>query len=156
MAIKKISEFTAGTPTDDDYILFEQNGAGKSAKFGDFSLTFEEIMASTDLSGKVASASALKKLNYQEYSPSINGEYGSGIVFASRIGDIPRFIIYINVTKNIGPWVDFVNNLPPFSISGLSEIDISDTGSQLKLRYRAGGILSSRDYINKGTYYIVF
>ena len=63
MAIKKISQFTSGTPTDNDYILFEQNGAGKSAKFSDFSLSYEEIMATTDLSGKVASASALKDID---------------------------------------------------------------------------------------------
>lgn len=63
MAIKKISQFTAGTPTDDDYILFEQNGDGKSAKFGDFSLTYEEIMATTDLSGKIASASSVKDIS---------------------------------------------------------------------------------------------
>lgn len=30
MAIKKISEFTSGTPTASDMILFEQSGAGKS------------------------------------------------------------------------------------------------------------------------------
>ncbi len=30
MAVKKISQFTVGTPTGNDYILFEQNGAGKS------------------------------------------------------------------------------------------------------------------------------
>lgn len=31
MAIKKISQFTSGTPTASDKILFEQSGAGKSA-----------------------------------------------------------------------------------------------------------------------------
>lgn len=35
MAIKKISEFTSGTPTASDKILFEQSGAGKSATVGD-------------------------------------------------------------------------------------------------------------------------
>ena len=66
MAIKAISQFDAAMPTDDDYILFEQNGEGKSAKFGDFSLTYEEIMASTNLTGKIASAGALKKASIRE------------------------------------------------------------------------------------------
>lgn len=35
MAIKKISEFTSGTPTASDKILFEQGGSGKSAKVED-------------------------------------------------------------------------------------------------------------------------
>lgn len=67
MAIKKISEFTSATPTASDMILFEQSGAGKSTTIGDAvntcSLTYEEIMASTDLSGKVASANSIKILN---------------------------------------------------------------------------------------------
>lgn len=75
MAIKKISQFTSGTPTDNDYILFEQNGAGKSTKFGDFSLTYEEIMASTGLTGKVTSADALKVasqiLGVPDYSKAV-------------------------------------------------------------------------------------
>lgn len=64
MAIKTISQFDAATPTSKDKILFEQNGEGKSATIGDAvntcSLSYEEIMASTDLSGKVASAESLK------------------------------------------------------------------------------------------------
>lgn len=66
MAIKTISQFEAAAPTSNDKILFEQNGEGKSATIGDAvntcSLTYEEIMASTDLLGKVSSASALKHL----------------------------------------------------------------------------------------------
>ena len=66
MAIKTISQFPSGIPADNDYILFEQNGEGKSATIGDAvntcTLTYEEIMASTDLTNKVASASALKHL----------------------------------------------------------------------------------------------
>ena len=37
MAIKAISQFDAATPTSNDKILFEQNGEGKSATFGDVS-----------------------------------------------------------------------------------------------------------------------
>lgn len=73
MAIKTISQFEAAVPADNDYILFEQNGEGKSAKFSDFSLSYEEIMATNpepDLSGKVASANALKT-----YSNNMNERF---------------------------------------------------------------------------------
>ena len=78
MAIKAISQFDAATPTSSDKILFEQNGEGKSTALADLPvstktqtaldtkvntadvLTIDQIMTSPDLSGKVASASALK------------------------------------------------------------------------------------------------
>ena len=82
MAIKTISQFPSGVPADNDYILFEQNGEGKSAKFSDFSLSYEEIMATNpvpDLSGKVASAEALKTLGDSSYCEHVitksSGEY---------------------------------------------------------------------------------
>ena len=77
MAIKAISQFDAATPTSNDKILFEQNGEGKSATLAELPiptkvqgkldtkvntsnvLTLEEIQATTDLAGKVASAKAL-------------------------------------------------------------------------------------------------
>ncbi len=93
MAIKTISQFSSGTPTNDDYILFEQNGEGRSTKFSDFNLSYEEIMASTDLSGKVASASALKAEIERLYLPikRIEGisdswlpkDFGDGIFLSS-------------------------------------------------------------------------
>lgn len=84
MAIKTISQFDAATPASNDKILFEQNGEGKSATLAELpiptktqtaldakvnktdSLTYEEILATTDLSGKVASAGALKKIIIKE------------------------------------------------------------------------------------------
>ena len=88
MAIKTISQFPPGTPTDNDYILFEQNGEGKSATIGDavntYTLTYEEIMATNpvpDLTNKVASASVLKTLSDNLSSFSIlksqNGIFGA-------------------------------------------------------------------------------
>ena len=66
MAIKAISQCDAATPTSNDKILFEQNGDGKSTTIGNAvntcSLTYEEIQATTDLTGKVAGASAVKYL----------------------------------------------------------------------------------------------
>lgn len=81
MAIKTISQFPSGIPADNDYILFEQNGEGKSTTLASLpvptsvqskldtkvnysdSLTYEEIMATNpapDLTNKVSNASALK------------------------------------------------------------------------------------------------
>ena len=81
MAIKTISQFPSGIPADNDYILFEQNGEGKSAPLESLpiptsvqnkldtkvnysdSLAYEEIMATNaDLTNKVSSASALRNL----------------------------------------------------------------------------------------------
>ena len=65
--VKKISDFPSVIPTANDKILIENGGIGKSTTIKNAvntcSLTYEEIMATTDLSGKVASASSLKKLN---------------------------------------------------------------------------------------------
>ena len=62
--VKKISDFPSATPTANDKILVENGGTGKSTTISNAintcSLTYEEIMATTDLSGKIASANALK------------------------------------------------------------------------------------------------
>ena len=62
--VNKISDFPSATPASSDKILIEQGGEGKSTTIGNAvntcSLTYEEIMASTDLTNKVASASAVK------------------------------------------------------------------------------------------------
>ncbi len=76
--VNKISDFPNVIPASSDKILIEQGGEGKSATLTDLpiptktqnalnekinntdSLTYEEIMASTDLTNKVASAKALQ------------------------------------------------------------------------------------------------
>lgn len=78
--VNKISDFPNATPTSSDMILIEQGGEGKSATLADLpiptkvqngldtkinytdSLTYEQIMATTDLTNKVASAGAVKEL----------------------------------------------------------------------------------------------
>ena len=66
--VKKISGFPNVTPTANDKILVENGGTGKSTTIKNAvntcSLTLEEIQASTDLTGKVASASDFKIKNY--------------------------------------------------------------------------------------------
>lgn len=119
-------------------------------------LTLGEIQSSTDLTGKVASASALKVLNYREYAPSIKSEYGSGVAFGYTIGTLSRFLVYISVTKRIESWVNIVSNLPPLSIPGLQSVDMLDTTGTIKVQYRADGNLHSRDIIGVGSYCIVF
>ena len=79
--VNKISDFPNATPASSDKILIERGGEGKSATLESLpistkvqsaldtkinktdALSYKEIMASTDLTNKVASASALKELN---------------------------------------------------------------------------------------------
>ena len=65
--VKKISDFPSVTPTANDKLLVENGGTGKSTTIRNAvntcSLTYEEIMASTNLSGKIASAESLKVVN---------------------------------------------------------------------------------------------
>ena len=78
--VNKISDFPSVTPASSDKILIEQGGEGKSATLADLpistsvqsvldtkvnhtdSLTYEEIMATTDLTNKVASANSVKSI----------------------------------------------------------------------------------------------
>ena len=68
--VKKISGFPSVTPTANDKLLIEQGGTGKSTTIKNAvntcSLTLEEIQATTDLTGKVASASALKGIGIKK------------------------------------------------------------------------------------------
>ena len=65
--VKKISDFPSTTPTENDKLLIENGGTGKSATIKDVvntcSLTLEEIQATTDLTGKVADASVSKNID---------------------------------------------------------------------------------------------
>lgn len=110
MAIKTISQFPSGIPADNDYILFEQNGEGKSATIGDAvntcALSLAEIMTSTDLSGKVSSAGALKTLNDSSFCEHVitenSGEYwrfASGLQICLLYKDLgtPTFKKWENV-----------------------------------------------------------
>ena len=108
MAIKTISQFPSGTPTNDDYILFEQNGEGKSAKFSDCSLRYEEIMASTDLSGKIASASALKSLK------PVCGIVAKGYTASSSFTPVKEISVTIpsNSIFGISAWLDWSTAMP--------------------------------------------
>ena len=77
--VKKISDFPSVTPTANDKILVENGGTGKSTTIvnavNTCSLTLEEIQATTDLTGKIASAESakkiLKQLNYYVTSSSV-------------------------------------------------------------------------------------
>ena len=94
--VKKISDFPSITPASSDKILIEQGGEGKSATLADLpiptsvqrelntkvnysdSLSYEEIMATTDLTNKVASAVAVQTIgkNRENWKPfaTIAGE----------------------------------------------------------------------------------
>ena len=74
--VKKISGFPNVTPMANDKILVENGGTGKSTTIKNAvntcSLTLEEIQATTDLTGKVASASALKRVNNRLITVSLH------------------------------------------------------------------------------------
>ena len=80
--VNKISDFPSVTPTANDKILVENGGTGKNATIKDAvntcSLTLEEIMETTDLTGKVASASALKQ-TYEKtvYKSTVSGTFNT-------------------------------------------------------------------------------
>lgn len=102
MAIKAISQFDAATPTPNDKILIEQNGDGKSATIGNAvntcSLTYEEIVASTDLTGKIASAGALKKITIKEKAFSNNTTDSAGNIYIG-MSTVNHFVLSAATTQ---------------------------------------------------------
>ena len=80
--VKKISDFPNVTPTANDKLLIEQGGTGKSTTIvnavNTCSLTLEEIKEATSLTGKVASASALKQ-TYEKtvYKNTVSGTFNT-------------------------------------------------------------------------------
>lgn len=106
MAIKTISQFDAATPASNDKILFEQNGEGKSATLAELPistktqtaldtkvntanvLTLEEIQASTNLTGKIASADSLKTTHNLVSSIFANG--GRQLTSKDNMNNIPE------------------------------------------------------------------
>lgn len=155
MAIKTISQFDAATPTSNDKILFEQNGEGKSTTIGNAvntcSLTYEEIMESTDLSGKVASASVLKTLSDNLSGFSILKSYhGYGEVFdIDNLSNYPREIGALNFTFfssestgakpfNDGYLLTFIwNNIEGANNNYLTQIAFEDENWAIACRYYA-------------------
>lgn len=108
MAIKTISQFDAATPTSNDKILFEQNGEGKSAILEDLPisiktqtaldakvntidvLTYEEILATSDLKGKVAEVDSIKHLIDNRTFKMIDYYSDSGPNTSTVFNNVPR------------------------------------------------------------------
>lgn len=111
--VKKISDFPSATPTANDKLLIENGGTGKSTTIvnavNTCSLTLEEIQASTDLSGKIASASGLKEL-------SINVTHIENAIYLGVTSDSNDFSF---VPRNIGEGVYIV-----FSSGGVKILGI--------------------------------
>ena len=152
---KKISDFPSGAPTSNDKILFEQNGEGKSTTIGNAvntcSLSYEEIMASTDLSGKVASASVLKTLsdNLSGFSV-LNSCHKYGEVFnIDNKANYPRglgclnFDFFSSESTGTKPFTDgylltFIwNNLEDSNNNYLTQVAFEDEGWVIVCRYYA-------------------
>ena len=92
--VKKISDFPSVTPTANDKLLVENGGTGKSTTIKNAvntcSLTLEEIQASTDLTGKIASASSVKSLDIHKmnfYIASSDTDYRNDYSIGSFIDD---------------------------------------------------------------------
>ena len=136
MAIKKISQFTAGIPTSADKILFEQDGAGKSTTIGDAvntcSLTLEEIQATTDLTGKIASANALKSVDRYLGNLKIVYQQNVSVNFSNSIESdiIPKpanAISIISVCPDNGGCWSFVKYAGTFRVRHVDSVTLNNT-----------------------------
>ena len=117
--VNKISDFPSVTPASSDKILIEQGGEGKSAPLESLpiptsvqsglntkvnytdSLTYEEIMATTDLTNKVASASAVKY---------INSVLSTKLYYVGNLDSIANIKAWVMENKPSVPWVAYAVN----------------------------------------------
>ena len=117
--VNKISDFPNVTPASSDKILIEQGGEGKSATLADLpiptsvqnkidtkvnytdSLSYEEIMASTDLTKKVASASAVKY---------INSVLSTKLLYVGDLVSVTNIKAWVEENKPSVPWVAYASN----------------------------------------------
>ena len=175
--VKKISDFPSVTPASSDKILIEQGGEGKSATLESLpiptsvqnkldtkvnytdSLSYEEIMATTDLSGKVASASALQvasqTIGVPDYSKavlldntltSVNFNYtapSNGIIVVSGYGtsQSTSYIVLVNRSVTIRQ-----QGTADESISAIMQVAKGDDVN----------INTYLSYKNDGTYFIPY
>ena len=163
--VNKISDFPSVTPASSDKILIEQGGEGKSATLADLpiptkvqsgldtkinktdALTYEEIIASTDLRNKVASASALKHLKpttgykSKTFTSSTTLSYIEGAYItipANCIFGIDAKIEYFNARplslmislSNSGTFPDIVSFIEPSINSGSIDCSFSSYTEQ--------------------------
>ena len=117
--VNKISDFPNVTPASSDKILIEQGGEGKSATLADLpistkvqngldtkinytdSLTYEEIMATTDLTNKVSSASAMKY---------IGGALSKQLRYVGDLVSIENVKAWVVENKPNVPWVAYTSD----------------------------------------------
>ena len=108
--VKKISDFPSATPTESDKILIENGGTGKSTTIvnavNTCSLTLEEIQASTDLTGKVASAITARKV-VRTYGYAYQGTVKTVILNSGK----PYFVITGLNSENCGLYYVSINKL---------------------------------------------
>ena len=120
--VKKISDFPSVTPTASDKLLVENGGTGKSTTIvnavNTCSLTLEEIQATTDLTGKIASASGMKEL-------STNVTH---IENAFRMGQTEASNDFSFIPKNIGTGVYIVFSEIGIRLLGILHINANGYG----------------------------
>ena len=133
--VKKISDFPSVTPMANDKLLVENGGTGKSTTIvnavNTCSLTYEEIMATTNLTGKVASASSVKDISTVK---TYNVGIGSNNLIFRKVGKVVSVYGYLGnlstdthlisqVSEEFAPNNDYVvvsiyNSIKPYTIIG--------------------------------------
>ena len=134
--VKKISDFPNVTPTANDKLLIENGGTGKSTTIvnavNTCSLTLEEIQASTDLTGKIASASALKKVDGYLGNLKIVYQHNVSVKFSNSIeSDIilkpANAISIISVCPDNGGCWSFVKFEGNFRVRHIDGVTLNNT-----------------------------
>lgn len=134
--VKKISGFPNVIPTANDKILVENGGTGKSATIKDAvntcSLTLEEMQATTDLTGKIASASALKTVDGYLGNLKIVCQQNVIVNFSNSIesDNIPKpdkAILIMSVCSGVGGSWSFVKYGDAFRVRHVDGIKLNNT-----------------------------
>lgn len=163
MAIKAISQFDAATPASNDKILFEQNGEGKSATLADLPvstktqtaldtkvntanvLSLEEIMATTDLTGKVASAGSVKNK-----ASAITGRFGPNITFAVPIPNALLQVLFIDTFSSCGLYIIRYESSSSLFILPVKPID------NMTVTASNGSVMLTNNQSFGGDYLVIF
>lgn len=104
MAIKKISEFPSGTPTSADKILFEQDGAGKSANISDLGINMDLLWTNASpQSSFLGQTISLDLSPYKLVLIKIQTRLGSNkyIEYISQIDGLEKHVCYPRTQLNL-------------------------------------------------------
>ena len=115
-------------------------------------LTLGEIQESTDLTGKVASAGALKEIDFKKYTGVINTRYATGQVFAYSVNGIPRVMAQLRTTEIIPAWTSLIWNLPARPLN--ENFNVINTENTCLFQYHSDGFIQSAQDVPIGSHTI--